>query len=218
MLQNIRRRSLFIAAAAFACAAVVWSVVYANELDGRRSRESSNSFSSLHMFPPTATNAIANSSSVLIRNRNGVWYYITTIGLVPNGPYTNWWVIFNHPEFCSAPECGAKDFPQNGGDPNVQASVLWATGRVADANGHATFSANLTADGAVPGFVIFGPGLLNPRAEIHIIVRSHGAASTDPKVLEAQLTTPKGGCTTANPLPCPVDQQAVQHFPEGSGE
>jgi hypothetical protein len=203
---------------ALVCVSLLCAIVYAQGLDGRRSANSSNSFSSLHLFPPTATNAIANSSSVLIRNRKGVWYYITTVGLVPNGPYTNWWVIFNHPELCSAPECGAKDFPQNGGDPNVQASVLWATGRVADANGHATFSANLTADGTVPGFVIFGPGLLNPRAEIHIIVRSHGAASTDPKVLENQLTTPKGGCTADNPLPCPVDQQAAQHFPGGEDE
>ncbi len=217
MMHYIPRRSVLIASVVLVCATVLCAILYAQGLDGRQSANSSNSFSSLHLFPPTATNTIANSSSVLIRNQNGVWYYITTVGLVPNGPYTNWWVVFNHPEFCSAGGCGMKDFPQNGGNPNVQASVLWATGRVADANGHATFSANLTADGTVPGFVIFGPGLLNPRAEIHIIVRSHGAASSDPAVLQAQLTTPKGGCTN-NPLPCPVDQLAVQHFPQGSGE
>src|SRR6516225_2444155 len=195
-MQHYGKRSFLVVSVTLVCASVLCQILYAQGLDGRQSANSSNSFSSMHTLPPplTATNAIANSSSVLIRNQNGVWYYITTVGLVPNGPYTNWWVIFNHPEFCSAGGCGMKDFPQNGGDPNVQASVLWATGRVADANGHATFSANLTADGTVPGFVIFGPGLLNPRAEIHIIVRSHGAASTDPKVLENQLTTPKGGC------------------------
>lgn len=219
-MQTIRKygkRSFLIVSVALVCASLLGAILYAQKvLDGRRSAESSNSFSSLHAFPPTDTNAIANSSSVLIRNRSGVWYYITTTGLLPGGAYTNWWVIFNHPEFCSAGGCGMKDFPQNGGDPNVQASVLWATGRVADANGHATFSANLSADGTVPGFVIFGPGLLNPRAEIHIIVRSHGPALTGAD-LEKQLTTPKGGCTK-NPQPCPVDQQAVQFFPTGEAE
>lgn len=216
-MRHYSKRSFLVVSVTLVCASVLCAILYAQGLDGRQSANSSNSFSSLHTLPPplTAANAIANSSSVLIRNRNGVWYYITTVGLVPNGPYTNWWVIFNHPEFCSAPGCGAKDFPQNGGNPNVQASVLWATGRVADANGQGTFSAHLTADGSAPGEVRFGPALLNPRAEIHIVVRSHGQASTDPATLQLQLTTFGGGCSTSNPC---MDQQAVQHFPQGGGE
>ncbi len=210
MMHYIPRRPVLIASVVLVCATALCAILYAQGLDGRQSANSSASFSNLHLFPPTAT------TSVLIRNRMGVWYYLTTSRLLPSGAYTNWWVIFNRPEFCSAGGCGMKDFPQNGGNPNVQASVLWAAGRVADANGHATFSGNLTADGTVPGFVIFGPGLLNPSAEIHIIVRSHGPALTGAD-LEAQLTTPKGGCTI-NPQPCPVDQQAVQHFARGEGE
>lgn len=214
-MHYIPRRPVLIASVAFVCAAVVWSVVYANELDGRRSRESSNSFTSLNWIPATGKSGpIANSSSVLIRNRNGVWYYISTTGLLPGGPYTNWWVIFNHPEFCAPPGCMAKDFPQNGGDPRVEASVLWATGRVVDANGHGTFSAHLAADGTAPGEVRFGPALLNPRAEIHLIVRSHGPALTGAD-LEAQLTSVGGGCAITKAC---QDQQVAQHFPGGEGE
>ncbi len=214
-MQYSARRPLLIAAVAFVCAVLLWSVVYADELDARRSSNSSNSFTSLIWIPATGKSGpIANSSSVLIRNRNGVWYYITTVGLLPGGAYTNWWVIFNHPEFCSPPGCGANDFPQNGGNPNVQASVLWATGRVVDANGQGTFSAHLTADGTAPGEVRFGPALLNPRAEIHLIVRSHGPAMTG-DALNAQLTSVVGGCSASNPC---QDQQVAQHFPAGDGE
>lgn len=161
------------------------SNVYAEAPDGRVSRDSSNSFASLIWFAvPGKSGAIANSSSVLIRNDNGVSYHISTTGLLAGGAYTNWWVIFNNPESCSAPACGLKDLPQNGGDPNVQASVVWATGRVVDANGQGTFSAHL----------LVGRALLDAhRADILLIVRSHGLALSGAD-LNAQLTTLQGGC------------------------
>lgn len=186
---------------------------------GAHAAESSNSFSRMMALdangvpfePPVF---VLRSSSVLIRNKNGVAYIISTTGLTPGGAYTNWWIIFNHPEFCSPPGCGApKDFPQNGGDPNVQASVVWATGRVADANGQATFSASLAADGTAPGQKLFGPALLNPRAEIHLVVRSHGPALTGDD-LEKQLTTVSGGCSVNT---C-ANVQGTRHLPQGEGE
>lgn len=174
------------------------------------SRNSSNSAAHLNWLPASGNaGTIANSSSGLIRNADGIVATISTTGLLANGAYTVWWVVFNDPQFCSPPQCDAGDFPQNGGNPNVQASVLWATGRVADEYGQADFGAHLAAGGisAAPGPVQFGPALLTPRAEILLVVRSHGPALTGAD-LNAQLTTFNGGCP---PNTC-EDVQAARHL------
>ncbi len=210
-MQNSSKRSLVIASVAFVGACLLYSDLYA-QATGQSSRESSNSFTSLEWFPDSGNSGtIANSSSVLIRNKNGVAYTTSTTGLLPGGAYTTWWVIFNNPEFCSPPSCAAKDFPQNMGDPRVQASVLWATGRVVDGHGQGNLSAHLAAGGrsAAPGQILFGPALLDAfGAEIHLVVRSHGPALTGDN-LKAQLTTFLGGCSINK---C-EDQQFAQHFP-----
>ncbi len=213
-MQNSSKRFLVIASVVFVGACLLYSDLYA-QATGQSSRESSNSFTSLAWFPgiPGKSGPIANSSSVLIRNANGVAYTTSTTGLLAGGAYTVWWVIFNNPEFCSPPGCAAKDFPPNG-DPRVQASVLWASGRVVDGRGQGNFSSHLAARGvsAAPGQILFGPALLDAfGAEIHLVVRSHGPASMNPVVLNAQLTTFGGNCSII-PNPC-QDQQAAQHFP-----
>ncbi len=220
-MQNSSKRSLLIALIAFVCVGLLCVNLYAQAPDGRVSRASSNSFNRLTPFPTGSV--IANSSSVLIRNENGVAYTISTTGLMPGRPYTNWWVIFNNPEFCSVPGlCALSDLPNNGGDTRVDASVLWATGRVVDASGQGNFSAHLAADGVAPGQLLFGPGLLDAfRAEIHIVVRAHGPASTNAAVLQAQLTMFNGGCPNVPPpgnLPCQDVQIAPQHLPKGGGD
>ncbi len=194
-------------------ACVALTAVQSGQTATKATRNSSNSFASVNWFPATGNSgAVANSSSVMIRNADGVAYTISTTGLLAGGAYTNWWVVFNEPQFCFTSPCGPGDLPQNGGNPNVGASVLWATGRVVDANGQGDFAAHLAADGvsAAPGQVRFGPALLSPRAEIHIIVRSHGPASADANVRQLQLTTVAGGCSMSNPC---QDQQFVQHLP-----
>lgn len=120
----------------------------------------------------------------LHRSKEGANLGIETTELVPGDAYTIWWIIFNNPDACAPPGCSGADFPANGGDPAVEASVMNATGRVADSDGNATFSAFLPA-----GFMhtnrestnprqAFGPGLQNVRgAEIHVVVRSHGPSS-----------------------------------------
>jgi hypothetical protein len=127
----------------------------------------------------------------------------TVIGspTLPAGAYTNWWVIFNNPDACGPPGCGGKDFPFNGGDPAVDASVLFATGGVVTDNGVGHFRAHLE-EGDLSGEVLFGPGLTTADgAEIHIIVRYHGPAGVG-DVLAAQTTTFGGGCSNVpNPYP-----------------
>jgi hypothetical protein len=178
-------------------------------------RNSSNTFSDVAWFHApghTQGTPVTGASSVMVRNLEGVWYSIDTSGLPAGSPVTTWWIVFNHLEFCSAGGCGGKDFPQNGGDPRVKASVYWATGTIADAHGQVHFAAHHTVGGVAPGEVLFGPGFTSRHAEIHLVVRSHGMASSDPAVLHAQLTTFGGGCTATNVC---IDQQAARHAPPG---
>jgi hypothetical protein len=133
---------------------------------------------------------IEGASSRLTRDDDAVTLTIDTHGLEP-GAYTVWWVVFNHPEYCAG-DC----FPQDIANPKTEASVLYATGAVVDTSGKGHFTARLAeTDPAAPPKTERGPGMLDAdRAEIHYIIRSHGAASLDPQVLQEQLTTQNGGC------------------------
>ena len=99
--------------------------------------------------------------------------------LLPDGAYSFWWVVFNHPEKCFAGtigRCGAGDLPMFGGDPAVEASLLWGAGFVADGTGSANISASLQSSNP-PGEVVFGPGLTEVAgADIHGVLRFHGPA------------------------------------------
>jgi len=176
-------------------------------------RNSSNTFSDVAWFHAPGHvqgTPVTGANSVMIRNAEGVSYTVDTSGLTPGDAATNWWIVFNNPQFCSDGGCGAKDFPQNGGDPKVEASAYWATGAIVDANGFVHFSAHQAVGGPAPGQVLFGPSLQNRNAEIHIIIRTHGPASTDPATLHGQLTTFGGACSASNPC---FDQQAARHQP-----
>ncbi len=221
-MQNSSKRSLLIASVAFVCVGLLCVNLYAQAPDGRVSSKSSNSFNRLDWFPGFigGTGPIPNSASILIRNENGIAYTISTTMLQPSSPYTNWYAIFNHPEFCSDPGCGGKDLPPpfGTGDPRVEGSLVWATGRVVDANGQGNFSGHLgVGKAAAPGVVPAGDGLLNPLgAEIHIAVRAHGPALTG-AALQAQLTMLNGGCPPNPAANCQNVQVAMQHFPKGGG-
>ncbi len=135
---------------------------------------------SVHFFSTGAV--VPGSSAMLIRTAGGVSMTLNTSQLPAGDAVTIWWVIFNHPEFCShgmfGLRCGQGDFS----NPSVQASALFATGNVISADGTGNFGAHLNVgDTSVPecptGGVcfLFGPGLTNPfGADIHNIVHDHG--------------------------------------------
>lgn len=152
-------------------------------------------------------NTVEGASSTLVRTPDGVTFTVITSELPPNNALTIWVIIFNNPELCSAPGCGSDDFPQRGGDPGVDASVVWGnTGTVVTADGKANFGGHVTVGDT--SAARFGPGLLDPHgAEIHMIVRSHGPVI--PELLSEQLTTFDAGCP---PNEC-VDLQALGHLP-----
>jgi hypothetical protein len=138
-------------------------------------------------------------TSQLVRTANGVAMNLRTTGLDPGAAHTVWWVIFNNPEFC-ADGCGPDDL----GNSNVLATVLWATGHVIGNNGVGDFAAHLTVEDTsgdsfpidFPGDVV---GLINPLgAVIHLVVRTHG--SPIPGQVKEQISTYNGGgCTDFSP-------------------
>lgn len=152
------------------------------------------------LFPPTG------GSSLLKRGSDYVRINVNTNGL-PEAVYTSWWVVFNNPAACSDDVCGLDDFPANGGDPAVDASLLWAAGGLVHHNGTLHVRATLV-EGMPAGEVVFGPGLQDAEnAVIHYAIRSHGPASDDPDILEDQLTLFGGGC---GEYPC-FNTQIVVH-------
>lgn len=146
---------------------------------------------------------IPNAFSKLMRKDDGVAAVIHTSQLESKGVYTIWAVIFENPEFCSDGMCGLDDiFDAEGellvnddgtfGTPDVNVTVMWATGKIASTSGIGTFNFKIMVNNP-HGEVLFGPGLTDAmNSEIHFVVRTHGQAILG--LLEEQLTTFAGGC------------------------
>lgn len=122
---------------------------------------------------------------------------------------TNWWVVFNNPENCAHPlpafgaKCGEGDVIDAAlfGDPNdVKVDVLFATGHVAGNNWRAAahLSEGDTSGSVLPVLGLDPVGLMDARkAEIHVIVRSHGPAENlVPDELAEAIHSVGGGCAT----------------------
>lgn len=130
--------------------------------------------------------------------------------LTSNHVVTMWWVVFNNPAACGTSPCGDADL----GVPEVEASVLYASGTIASGNIDfisALFESSSSVfdvDGNTS--VIGGPGLVASRdAEIHLVVRDHGPAI--PGLVDQQLTEfIDPGCSdVGGPNTCVDTQYAV---------
>lgn len=164
--------------------------------------------------------------SQLTRFPNGVTATLVTNDLTPGEAYSVWWVIFNEPENCSGGVCNLDDlffFDEDGQilrdevgnramnpealDASV-VSIQHASGGYS-ADGSLSVSASLGLNDA-PG-IIYGPGLLDAeKAEVHLVVRTHGPALED--ALDAQISTFGGGCEPIDTAPCD-DVQYAMHLP-----
>jgi hypothetical protein len=133
---------------------------------------------------------IPAGGSMLARSSDGVYMSLHAAGLTPGTVATAWWVFFNNPKKCATTPCSVADLS----NPEVQPSLVNATGRIVGADGTADFGA-FKAEGDTTG-AFTGPGLLNAKkAEIHFVVRTHGPAiSDDPQTLAQQLSMFNGGC------------------------
>lgn len=123
-------------------------------------------------------------ASTLLRSKKELSMTISTTGLNSNA-HTIWWIIFNKPEKCfTSNECGSADLPSpfGSGSPShvadVGTSAVNATGLIVGPDGVGNFSASLNEGTPPDGVdVVFGPGLRDAQgAEIHLLVRDHGAA------------------------------------------
>lgn len=172
------------------------------------------SISPVHVFSPTGDGAlIQGAGSELTRSKAGVFMTFHAQGLTPGTVATAWWVFFNNPKACATSPCRVADLLSN---PYSQPSLLYAAGRIVGADGTidmGAFRAVGDTTGSesvpVPPFPAVNPGLLDPKnAEVHIVIRSHGATLMG-DLLTAQLTTFNGGCP---PNMC-ANVQASVHQP-----
>lgn len=124
-------------------------------------------------------------SSTLTRTRTSVSFALRTTGLEGGHAVTVWWMVFNHPQYCTD-TCDMDDLS----NPEVDASVLYAAGTVVGASGRLNLAGALRvgdADGALAGMGT-GTGLQNPAgAAVYLVVRDHGPA--DPAIVEEQIHT-----------------------------
>lgn len=165
----------------------------------------------------TAADGHKVGEATLKRSKDGVRVEIDTTELGAGNAYTVWWIIFNNPDACDldgVPGCQGNDLGA------VEGSVMNATGRVADADGNAQFTAFLPV-----GFMhteppsgnirqVFGPGLQNLKgAEIHVVIRCHGPWSGDFE----QISTLFGDCVDPDAVSGCYDAQAAA-FPRPKGK
>jgi hypothetical protein len=158
---------------------------------------------------PSTTIPFAGAS--LSRNNDGVFGTISTSSLAPGHVVTLWWAIFNYPAACVNAVCAPPDL----NNPLVNGSLQLGGGEVVGLNGRADFSGYL-AVGDNTGFYRLpmfpnmpdpAPGIVDAKgAEIHLVVRDHGPASSDPVILQQQLTSFPGGCALS---PCANVQAAI---------
>jgi hypothetical protein len=165
-------------------------------------------------FLPDETAAAGDvvGTAELTRHAAGVYLTADTTMLDADGAYTLWWIIFNNPAACDPAGCTGDDF----GTAAVEASVMNATGRLADATGNATFNAFLpvgfmhTNPSSGAGRQLFGSGLQNVAgAVIHIVIRAHGPSTGNIE----QLSTVGADCVHETALTGCYDAQAIV-FPD----
>lgn len=159
------------------------------------------------------TTVIPQAGASLSKNNEGVFAEISTSGIPAGEVVTLWWVFFNDASHCASPGCAPPDL----NNPNVNGSLQYGGGAIVGTNGRADFGGFLELNDNT-GFYLLpqfpnmpnpAPGLVNTKeAVIHLVIRKHGPASTDPATLEQQLTTFTGGCSVV-PNPCANIQAAV---------
>ncbi len=144
----------------------------------------SSASADVHVFP--AGPAIPGASARLQRSAAGVNAWFQTRDLLPGHAYTLWYVVFNHPAACLAPNaCALADVFTF--DPDVAVDLINGGAIVAGSSGKGTLAGRVK----VGELGIRGIGLLDGfEADIHLVVRDHGPKAAG----SAQLAEFGGGC------------------------
>ena len=171
--------------------------------NGSLSSSADSDTTTVHRFSDASV--VPGATSTLLRTGKGVSMTLHTSELEPGAAYTVWWVVFNRPSQCATSPCGEPDLF----DPDVHAFVTHAAGHVIGPNGTGHFAGSLR-EGAVSDNLLGGVGSLENAlaAEIHFVVRTHGAPNT-PGGVPDQIHTFEPSC---NPSVC-QDVQFAIHQP-----
>ena len=151
---------------------------------------------------------VVAGAATLTRTKKSVTAGIFTTGLDTWAAYTIWWIVWNDPSACEG-ECGEDDLFIAGN------SIFYAGGFVTGGDGSANVIVQMTPGVVNKGIELFnGKGLDKKKvfkAEIHLIIRSHGPLI--PGMVDDQIGTFEGGCgPETDPFPC-HDHQAVAFLP-----
>ena len=194
-------KSNFFRLAVFSFCVVILTTIFtintsAQLTPGVKSRDTNNTvetqISPVYLFG--STTVVPQAGASLSRNNEGVFGTISTSGIPAGHVVTFWWALFNFPQYCAASVCAPPDFNNR----SVYGSLQYGGGYLVGVNGRADFSGYLGV-GDNTGFFFLppfpnmpnpAPGLFSSRgAEIHLVIRDHGTASSDPATLQQQLST-----------------------------
>ncbi len=153
-------------------------------------------------LPLSAVGGSGISGTVtLTRTAEGLWADLAVDGLTPGYAYSIWWGIFDNPQGC-VDACDPSDLAVR----EAQGSLVNGGGFVATGSTvyHQTHLLRHDIEGKSLQ-VGDASGVDNPfRAEVHVVVRNHGPAETDPANLALQTGTfatfcnlPMVGCANA---------------------
>lgn len=157
------------------------------------------------VFSLTDLSRVAGARGTIERSDTEVCLGVMTRGLPP-GAYTMWGIAFDSPDDCThggedTPPLPGSCGPGDDGDANTEPTGQWMGAFLVGPDGRGHLSSCIEL-GSPPGQVLFGDGLDNPGAEIHGIIRSHGAALYgNLELLGLQLTHVAGACSGPPPPP-----------------
>jgi len=188
-----------------------------------RHKAASVSFSSVYDI---VNGGVKVGKSLLLRKKGkGVAMALKT-HMIPDHAATIWWIIWNSPENCEGIPCGSDaDFGNAGTGPGGTAlSMMYAAGNIIRHSGVGTFHGYLK-EGVIQGSINDQVGVPDlplldaKKAEVHLVVRSHGPRI--PGMEDVQTSSYEGGCTVnffpfeaipTNPGEC-GDIHASEHLP-----
>lgn len=154
-------------------------------------------------FPGSGSGVSGNAT--LSRSTQGLWADIEVEGLTTGYAYSVWWAIFDNPNGCDG-NCDPPDLTRR----QAQGSLVNGGGFVA-AGSTVSHQSHLARHDVEGKSVHEGDasGIDNPYgAEVHVAIRSHGEAETDPADLAEQTSVFGSFCNLPDP-PVPGGCQNV---------
>lgn len=162
-----------------------------------------NSYKVVPVVKFNTTEVVPFAGAQLARTDSAVSGFIYSVGVQPSSVYTLWWVVFNNPAGCDGP-CDLPDVlaavGENANNNPANIGVFYGGGKQVGVIGAVGFGATLR-EGDKSYCVAAGDGpfaaLCNPlvdanTAEVHLVVRTHGAMV--PGQLQSQMSKFTGGC------------------------